>query len=225
MFINTAKNPSSFFAEDFDAPVRRPVEMPLVVAEECFTGADMAAARQTAWDAGFQAGQTSVGAAAVSADAQILQAVTENIAQLRQEISTGGENIAEALAGLLLAALNQAMPAFWAHYGELEIQALAAEILPGLLHDPDVRVQIRPEREAGLRQFLMQRDPEMLDRMRLTPNAALGMSDIVIRWHQGEAIRDAMKIWEHIISILAPHGLWPITAAETICQENLSHVE
>ena len=89
----------------------------------------------------------------------------------------------------------------------------------------DVRVQIRPEREAGLRQFLMQRDPEMLDRMRLTPNAALGMSDIVIRWHQGEAIRDAMKIWEHIISILAPHGLWPITAAETICQENLSHVE
>ena len=103
---------------------------------------------------------------------------------------------AEALAGLLLAAMDAALPAEAARCGATMIARIAAALLPALADRPEARLLVAPEL-AGAVAALLPRGPEVAQ------DAALPAGDARIEWRDGarivslarrrEAVREALE--------------------------------
>ena len=211
--VNTFTNTftDSLFAEDFDTP---PPPAPAAPgsAPPLFTAEELAASRAEAWREGQEAGLAAAREAEAAATAAALAMIATELRAARAELALGAEQTAENLACLLAAALASALPALCARHGEAEIRAVAAEILPSLTQEPNIRVLVPPQHITALQAEIATLDHELAEHVRLIATPALGPSDITIRWHHGEAVRDAAELWDQIAAILAPHGLLGATA-------------
>jgi flagellar biosynthesis/type III secretory pathway protein FliH len=202
----------ALFAEDFDTPPPAAPAAP-ASAPAMFTAEDLAAARAAAWREGQEAGLALARDGAATATGAALATIAAELPAARAALAAGAEQTAENLARLLAAALAAALPALCARHGEAEIRAVAAEILPSLTHEPNIRVLVAPEHMAALQAEIATLDHELAEHVRLIATPALGPSDITIRWHHGEAVRDAAELWDQIAATLTLHGL--LSAAPT----------
>ena len=220
-----AQRPLAFFSEDFDRPAA-PVNAPEPdTAPALFTAEEMAASRAVAWAEGHEAASRETAQDDARQLGQSLAAVAEALSSTRAEYLAQAESAAEELARLLSGALAAALPALCAQHGAAEIQAVAAEILPPLIHESHVRVQVAPHRVDALQQQIAALDPELVRIISVMAAPQLGPSDIAIRWQHGEAIRDAGQIWNNIRNILAPHGLSPDEAQTAPMEKEPAHAE
>ena len=220
-----ARRALAFFAEDFDAqgaPENAPAEQ---TAAPVFTDVEMEAARAVAWQEGHAAGRNEAEQALEREQQRLLGVMAEELARTRAEHLAQSEAAAGELTRLLLGALGAMMPAFCARHGAGEIQAIVAEILPPLVNEAHVRVQAPPEQIAALRQSIARLDPDLVRAVRVVPAPQMGPSDIAIRWQQGEAVRDAARIWNNIAAILAPHGLMDDGSLAPVAEKEPADVE
>jgi flagellar biosynthesis/type III secretory pathway protein FliH len=194
------------FAEDFDAPPRLSEPDSPVMVEQ-FTADDLTASREIAWQEGFAAGQREVRNNQDVDARQLLQDIAGAIDEARAEFMASGDRIAEELARLLLTSLRHVLPALCAQYGETEIAAIMRAIRPSLLHDPALRIQVAEGRVEPLRHLLAEAHHDIADQVQVAASPRLGPSDITLRWHMGESVRDAAALWGDIQSILGLHGL------------------
>lgn len=223
-FTDMSEATTTLFGEDFDVFDHTRPCAPQVEADK-FTLADLAARQKKGWEEGFAAG-LEAGLTDLQAGVQInISEIATEIRTAKAEFLTQAEHIADELAGLLLAAFGNILPTLCAQYGLAEISAVAAEILPSLGREPQLRIQVAPDRMASLRAILAQYDADLVQNISLLPASKLGPSDIVIRWHHGEAVRNADAMWRNILAILAPHGLNPAPTEMAATTKEPAHVQ
>ena len=195
------------FAEDFDLPEgEQPAAEPEVV-EPVFNQVQMAAAKTGSFDEGYLAGR----AALIEEDAVGLrQAVIMLVAELEDARETArllGEQAAEEIARLLLAALGAVMPVLRAVHGDAEACGVARAVLPALSGEPEITIRTNPHTAPSLLAEIARIDPELPARVRMTPTDALARGDVRIAWRDGLAVRDGAALWREVAAILVPQSL------------------
>lgn len=159
-----------------------------------------------AWAEGQQAGVAAARTDQRAKALATLERLNHEIATMRDEWLTEARAIAEALAGLLCSCLAAAFPTLCAIHGETEVKAIVAEILPELIHEPEVALRIAPSQAATIRELLETMD-QANARVRVIADATTTENDFRLEWSRGEARRDIRDIWKRIEAILAPQGL------------------
>lgn len=221
---NMTETITVLFDEDFDAPDHMRASAHQAEVKKISVD-DLAACRKEAWDEGFAAGREA-GLATLQTDMRInLAEIATGMHTAKIDLMTQTEQIGEELAGLLLAAFNHTLPALCARYGLAEIAAVAAEIVPPMVGGAQLHIQIAPDRVGPMREILARHDADLAENISLIASSKLGSSDIVMRWHQGEAVRDVDAMWRNILAILAPYGLSPTPARMDAATRELSYVE
>lgn len=223
-FTSHAQYRPGIFAEDFDTTATDP-EQPTTVAMDMRTVEEVQTDRQLSWDEGYAAGHSAGSAQADRAANDLLHEISAGLISAREEFVAENMKLAEGLAKFLLSALERAMPALSTHYGEAEIAAVTAEILPQLPSEPTVFVQVCPDRVNFSHQTVMNNGEHLLENIQISASEALGGSDVVIRWQNGGAIRDLQACWRGGLEILAPLGLAPVRDFQEICQKEHMNAE
>lgn len=213
-----------FFDEDFDVILGSETDDRALgqendqksTAEEC---------TELTWDDGFSAGREAAIAESETDTRLILTAIADEMNRTRQEVVERSELLAEEIGSLLLGALRVCLPDLCTQYGAAEVRAIASEILPCLANEAQVRIQVAPDRLDTVRSVLSEFDDNVARNMSLYPSDKLGPSDIIIRWHSGESVRDASAIWPAIMTILALQGICPTATAAAIANKEIFDVK
>jgi flagellar biosynthesis/type III secretory pathway protein FliH len=207
------------FIEDFDAPPEPPQPAQADIVTPAFTHDDLEAARAE----GFQAGQAEARADHEAVQAQLrnaaLTAIGEALDASRADASAVARQIAEELAATLVALLAAALPACAAKCAETEINALLAVLLPPMAREPDLRVRVHPSALSATAAALETHWPDHAARLTLTGDAALGPSDAVVSWENGEARRDMAAFWAELRDALGVFGLPPLAEIMKECAD------
>jgi flagellar biosynthesis/type III secretory pathway protein FliH len=192
------------FDEDFDAREQAPEPE---VIEPVFSATELASARDAAWREGHEAGFAAAAATETAAISRALQAISDQVSDARAAAAEQADAEAGEIAGLLLDSLAAAFPALCVRYGEAEVRALAAAVLPGLGQEPSITVRVSPRIAPGLAREVSRIDPDIATRVQIVACDAMTEGDVRIAWRNGSAARDAAALWQQVAEILAPAGL------------------
>jgi flagellar assembly protein FliH len=173
---------------------------------------DVETARAEGHAAGYAEG---IANAAREQSAQLAQAAS-TLASLLSEASTRAAEVAEeaasAIADLVVSMVGVGYPLLRARYGPEEVSAVARKLLPALMRQPTVRIEVHPliaeALETELTPLQSPKHPSML--FEATERVPLG--DIRITWPNGAAIRETDEAWQIITETLGPFGLIPDAA-------------
>lgn len=213
-----------FLIEDFDAPFA-PKKSTENAKPDLFTKDELESCRSQAWDEGFLSGRVAEESARGKDIRQFFQSIVKEVEDARSSLSLSDAMLAEELAKFMIAAFQSMLPTLSERYGVAEISAVAAEILPALARDQKIRVQIAPCRLEVLHAIVAGYENEFRENIHLVASEKLGPSDIVVRWHLGEAVRDMSEMWRNCLAILAPLGLQPISESEDLSWKGHCHVK
>ncbi len=187
------------YAEDFDeAPPR---DAPEIIAPG-YSADDVDLAREEGHAAGLEearAEHTAIQSALCSA---ALTAIGDAIAQGRADAAEVSRQMAQDIAGTLLALLRAALPATAARLAADEIAALLEILLPPLSQAPCVTVRVHPSLLDSIAEQLVP-----FPGVSASGDPALAASDVAVAWEDGHARRDWAALWRHITAALAPFGL------------------
>jgi flagellar assembly protein FliH len=192
------------FEEDFDRPESVPEPE---ATEPIFSAADLANAREAAWQEGSAAGLEAAAASDAAATRRAIESVAAQFADASDTAAALGEQTADAIARLLLDSLAAAFPVLCACYGEAEVQAIVRSVLPALTREQAVTVRTNPLTARSLLREIGRLDPDFASRVQIVECDAMTPGDVKISWHNGAAVRDATALWEKVAAILAPAGL------------------
>ena len=198
------------FAEDFDVPETAPDPE---VIEAVFSASEMAGARDAAWLAGHAAGVQEVAASGEAATRRALETIAREISAERDVAAVRAEQLAEAIAGLLLSSLAAAFPALCASYGDAEVRAIFRAVLPALTQEPAITVRANPRTAAALASEIERLDPDLAVHVQTTAYDAMPPGDVRITWRNGSSVRDASALWRQVAAVLVPAGLLRTDAA------------
>lgn len=205
---------SMLFTEEFDLDQGAGMDFgvagapsePEIIAP-VFALADIEEAREAAWAEGREAGlaeTTSTSAAEVRAS---LAAIANALGSAAGAAATFAEQAAEEIARTLLDTLATMLPALCARHGEDEVRAVVRAVLPPLLREPVVTVRLNPAVVGAVQDELGQLDPDLAQRVRLVPIAAMPAGDVRVSWEDGTAARDTRAAWDAVAAALADAGL------------------
>lgn len=197
---------SLIFVEDFDASDVIPKSL-MKTEGSIFTQEELNTLQKISWDEGFSAGATASIGKKEDATTECLVSISRELATARADVLAQGRQLAEGIVGFLLTVLGSVLPALSAQYGPEEIEIVTQKILPMLLHDQPVQIQVAPERMNDLRKAVSGYAEDLQQNIRMTASDRLGGSDVIIRWQYGEAVRDINVQWHRILDILAPLGI------------------
>ncbi len=194
----------ALFGEDFDRPEASPEPE---VIEPVFSAAELANAREAAWQQGNAAGLQEAAASDSAATRRTIEAIAAQFAEARDTAAALAEQSADAIARLLLDSLAAAFPVLCACYGEAEVQAIVRSVLPALTQEQMVTIRTNPLTARSLVREIGRLDPDLAARVQIAESDAMTPGDVKIAWRNGAAIRDATALWEQVAAILAPAGL------------------
>ena len=225
--ISTVPRIAGLFAEDFDQRPEPPPVEPFVaddlVMPETGPSEDVAVARALGWADGHAAGLAEAAGAVEEKTTLLLAHIAAQLDDMQAAHMAAAEDCANAVAQLLCAALGTVMPALWAQHGAAEIGAVAAEIMPSLVDERVVRVQVAPENVMVIDQIISDLDLGSDVEVRVSALGSLGPSDIRMRWQHGEARREAGDLWRRVAAILTRDGFLPTD--NTASLKAIAHVE
>ncbi len=199
-----AKRCGSLFAEDFDLPETAPAPK---VIEPVFSAGELAAARESAWQEGREAGLSEAAAADAASTKEVMAQIA---AQLRAESEAAliqAERQAESIARLLLGSLAATFPALSARHGDAEARAIVHSVLPALAQEPLITIRVHPDTAAVISREIGQLDPELRARIETVTAEAMQPGDVRITWRNGSAVRNVDALWQQVAEVLAPAGL------------------
>ena len=195
------------FAEDFDLPEPEPTAAAPEMIAPVVDLAQLAAAKAAAFDEGFAMGRAAALAEDAAGVRQAVDALAAELGAARDAARLIGEQAAEEIARLLLAALGAVMPVLCASHGEAEATAVARAVLPALTGEPEIAIRTNPHTATALLAEIARIDPDLVARVRMTPTDALAPGDLRIAWRDGLAVRDGAALWREVAAILVPQGL------------------
>jgi len=214
----------ALFAEDFDLPRRRDAMPQPDVANPTYSAADLAEARAEAWAAGHTSGTAEANATIAATTRSLLQAISTSLQNASVEAANVAERSVEAIARLLMDSHAKLFPALCARHGEAELCALVRTILPALAQEPAITVRVNPVHTPALMRELDRLDPDLVERVRLVPVAAIAPGDVRVSWHDGSASRDTASLWQQVRAVLEPAGLLSPSDAPAVIKET-EHVD
>ena len=217
------------FAEDFGHAGREPAAVPAPVAEpelapEVVPLDEHKRQCAEAWAKGQEAGAAAVRAETGAQALEMLTRIEQLAADARETWLAEARASADALARMLCAGLAAGFPALCARHGAAEVQAAIGEILPALLHEPELYIHAAPT-HVGAINTLLERKATAAKHIHLVPDADLADCDFRLEWPRGEARRDSDQIWSRIEAILAPQGLLPATTTVTEPEREAADVD
>ena len=195
------------FAEDFDLPETEPTAAAPEMIAPVVDLAQLAAAKAAAFDEGFAMGRAAALAEDAAGVRQAVDALAAELGAARDAARLIGEQAAEEIARLLLAALGAVMPVLCASHGEAEATAVARAVLPALTGEPEIAIRTNPHTATALLAEIARIDPDLVARVRMTPTDALAPGDLRIAWRDGLAVRGGAALWREVAAILVPQGL------------------
>jgi flagellar biosynthesis/type III secretory pathway protein FliH len=196
--------------DDFDAPepdaLPEPVPEPEVIPPT-HPEEELRLARAQAFDEGFQKGVLDAGSARAAETAATLLAIAGKLDDASDQATRVVEASARAMMKLLVEIVVAGYPTLRARYGAQEIGRLTRALLPALVREPKVVVQVNPALADAVA-------AELADQPRLTVIATPSMppGDTRIAWKDGFAVRDTAVTWAAVTEVLGPLGLLPETA-------------
>lgn len=199
-----SRRPGSLFDEDFD--VLQAAPEPEVI-EPVFSASELAAARETTWQEGHDAGIEEAAHSNAAATRQAMEAIASELRTDRAAATALAEQAAQSIAQLLLESLAAAFPALCTRYGDAEVRAIAHAVLPALTQEPVITVRANPRTAAALAREFAELDPDIAGHVQTAPCDSIPEGDVRIAWHNGAAMRDAAALWDQIAAILVPAGL------------------
>ena len=205
------------FLEDFDAisepPAPEAAPEPVIV-EPSFSADELNAAKEEAFAEGHRAGMARAASDRAEVTRQMLTVIAEELSGASQAAVRLAEESAEAVARLLLGTFGTVLPELCARHGEAEIRAVARAVLPTLAREPRVTIRVSPHVIASLEQELASLDPDLRNRILLTPTDSMRPGDVRIIWEGGMAERDTVAVWRSVVEALAPLGLIEASSVE-----------
>ena len=168
----------------------------------------LAHAREEAFRAGWEAGQTAAVSAHEAALRSCLDAVSAGLREAAAAARTVTEGVADALAATLVEALGAALPSLGSRLGAAESARFASSLLPALAAEPHVEIAVAPELVAALAERLASER-----QVNVVADALLAPGDVRLRWHDGEASRHAAEAHRAIVGEIAALAL-PQQAAD-----------
>jgi flagellar biosynthesis/type III secretory pathway protein FliH len=195
------------FAEDFDAELRgAPAPEPETI-EPVITVADLEAARQQAWQNGYDDATAAAARSTQTATRDSLGAIAAALGDARQRATEIAEQAAEELARLLLDCMATALPDLCVQHGDAELRAMVRTLLPALLQEQTVTIRLNPANAAAVTREFESLGPDPGTCMQVIATESLAPGDMRVSWRGGQAARDATALWAQIAEILAPAGL------------------
>ncbi len=205
------------FAEDFDAPPPpswrddvidepQPVAAPSAPDIEAIRREALMAGRAQGYEDAM-AGIDDRAATRAASCERLLGAISAALTESAQEVRRMAEGNAEAIARLLLGTLATMLPTLCANHGAAEVAAIAGRVVPGLTQVPRITIRINPHALEAVNAGLEPLDPDLRERIVITPTDAVAEGDIRIGWADGSAWRDTGGLWRSVCEVLAPIGL------------------
>jgi hypothetical protein len=200
----------ALYAEDFDAPPiqvapEKPPEPPPPpeITVPVFTVADM----ESAHAAGRAAARAELASSQAAARIKMLSQIAGAIEESQAACRAAAEEAADAIARTMLSALAACLPALCARHGETELRALIHALLPSLIRQKRIIVQVNPAMIAPMTEEISALDPAIAECVVLLPADQIPPGDVRVAWQDGAAVRDARQVHAEIVDALATLGL------------------
>lgn len=203
MNTDTNKRRPFLFDVDFGAAENQTEDIPEVEEEPApptFSEADLHAAKQDAYNLGHAAGNQESIAGFEHRIAESLDVATSAFSRLAATQEEANKQI--ALDGLRLAAtvVEKMMPEMVRRHGVEEIESAVADVLENIIDEPTVTVTVHEDLMEPMAERLR---PVALksglgDRLLVTSDPTLGLSDCRVSWGDGGAERNADAIWSRV---------------------------
>lgn len=206
---------SLFLQRDFsDEALRQPIE-------PMFSAAEVAARYQEGYDAGYAAGHeagfkeavASRAAHQAAVEVQSLGVIAAAVADAGRSAATVADQAAEALAKTLIASMRAVMPALIERSAVGEINAMLAQVLPGLSREAAVRIEVAPDLTRYVAATVAKLAPEQQSAIDVVGIPAMQAGGARVVWHAGIAQRNPAQLWDAVLQALCP------MATETEAQE------
>ncbi len=178
-----------------------------------FSASELAAARETGWREGRDAGLLEAAAGDAAATQRAVTALAEQFAAECGAAAAQAEASAEAIARLLLDCLAATFPALCARHGDAEVRAIVRAVLPVLTQEPTIAVRAHPRTARAVTQAIAGLDPDLAAHIEAVECDAMSPGDVRIAWRNGAATRDAAALWQQVAAVLVPAGLLRADAA------------
>lgn len=170
-------------------------------AEPQFDQSQMADARRHGFDAGRSLGLAESDASLLAHQSRAVVAIAASMTDADAQATRVTDSAAAALASALLAALNMAMPDLIRRSALSEAGAMLAHVLPGLVRQPHVDVQVPAEISQAIGALL---GPCSGGRVAVRAAAAMQPGGVLVSWSTGEAGRRPDEVWRGVMEIMEP---------------------
>lgn len=197
------------FAEDFDQPPQPDNPPEPEVIEPTFSATELEAVRTEAWQASRAETLTEAANADHAVVRQTVAAIQVQLATAREVATQIATQSAEAVARLLLDGLALTLPALCARYGDDEVAAVVAAVLPALTQEPAITVRVNPLHAPAVTRDIERLDPDLAARTRIVAVETMAPGDVRVVWRNGSASRDTAALWNEVAEALAAVGLLP----------------
>lgn len=199
------------YAEDFDADEMAPAAPPPSATgltepeaiEPTFSIAELDIAREEARLAGRTEAEHSLAASRV----RMLELIATGLADASEAAAAVAEARADAVGRIMLSMMVACLPVLCRQHGAGELRALVRAVLPDLMDEPRITVRVHPQMAAAMGAEIAALDPELADRIELSPLETMPLGDARITWQDGQAIRNAGEARRKLEDALAALGL------------------
>jgi len=188
---------------DNDAAVRAPERKPVTLKPDQYD-----ALKQESYDAGFAAGRAAgmdeqnqnLIALLARVDATI-QTMTANMQAFHKQSEAGMRQIALAIA-------KKVLPNFAARNGLQEIEALLAEVMGEMVHEPRLVIRINETQFDAVDEKVtaLSTQKAYAGKVVVLADAEIAVGDCRIEWADGGMERNAEATMQQIEQTLAPHN-------------------
>ena len=197
--------------EDFDAspspPPARPVT-PFCPCPRCGTEGRAAACPSASFDDGIAQGRRERAVEIAQTAEGLSLALEDALERSANAAQEAAARDAEALAGLVIAALMSALPASLAHLGAAEARAIVAAVLPSLASEPAISIAATPYSIGAISAAIGALPLTSRERIDLHA-AASGEPELVVTWSAGRLRRSHADALAAVEDTLAQFGLAP----------------
>lgn len=200
------------YAEDFDADDTIPVPPPVQpaaelaepeVIEPTFSVAELDNAREEARLAGRTEAEHGLAASRV----RMLELIAKGLADASEAAAAVAHARADSIGRIMLSMMAVCLPVLCRQHGAGELRALVHAVLPDLVDEPRITVRVHPQMAATVGAEIAALDPDLAERIVLSPTDTMPLGDARITWQDGQAIRNAGEARRKLEDALAALGL------------------
>jgi hypothetical protein len=173
-------------------------------AEPSFGPTDLAAARQSGFEAGHAAASAEAARSHAQAQALALGVIARAMTDSQAEAAHVADRAAGSVAQALVAALRAVMPDLIARAALGETGAMLAAILPGLSRELTIRVEVPGTIAKGIAATVAGLAAEHRDRIEVRCPDGLAAGEARVSWASGQAVRQPAEVWLAVMDLLEP---------------------